>query len=228
MDTTRLENLINDLFSLEVNTIVKQGMMATKMPNAAHALIDLAIDYSVTLCRLGAENPMPGDSEASYRVFHDIREVASKRARVIQGLSEDKELAKTQMPKALSDRESADVLLLCRIRDTCDQLKQIFAKSPGGEATRFDRGSANDFRPEQLPLTDRQRLVLRKAWELGTEVVVLQTSVTLDGDVVSRIHPDYAEPEKRGYLEAHQRGVDTSIAFWKTLVGIVRSLFGRA
>ena len=37
MDTTRLENLVNDLFSLEVNTIVKQGMIATKMPNPARS-----------------------------------------------------------------------------------------------------------------------------------------------------------------------------------------------
>lgn len=226
MDTTRLENLINDLFSLEVNTIVKQGMMATKMPNSAHALIDIAIDYSVALCRLGG-SPGVGDSKASYQVFHDIREGASARARVLQGLSQDKAVAKTQLPKALSDREAADVLLLCRIRDTCDLLKDIFLKSPLGKATEFTRDSANDFQPEQLPLTDRQRMVLRKAWEIGTEEVVLQTSVTLDGDVISRIRPDFATPERRGFLEAHQRGVDTSIAFWKALVGVVRTMFGR-
>ena len=227
MDTTRLENLINDLFSLEVNTIIKQGMLATKMPNPAHALIDVAIDYSIALCRLGGE-PGTSEGEASFRVFDDLRQGAARRARALQGLSEDKAIAKTQMPKPLSDSAAADVLLLCRIRDTSDQLKDIFAKSPGGQATSFDRNTANEFRPEQLPLTDRQRLVLRKAWEIGTEEVVLQTSVTLDGDVVSRIRSDYASPEKRGFIEAHQRGVDTSIAFWKALVGVVRSMFGRA
>lgn len=226
MDTTRFESLINDLFSLEVNTIVKQGMMATKMPNPAHALIDIAIDYSVALCRLGG-NALSSDSEASYQAFDELRESASARARELQGLSKDKAIAKTQLPKALSDREAADVLLLCRIRDTSDLLKEIFTKSPGGKATQFKRDSANDFRPEQLPLTDQQRMVLRKAWEIGTEEVVLQTSVTLDGDVVSRIRPDFATPEKRGFLEAHQRGVDTSITFWKALVGVVRAMFGR-
>lgn len=226
MDTTRLENLITDLFSLEVNTIIKQGMLATKMPNPAHALIDVAIDYSIALCRLGGE-PGNAEGEASFRVFDELREGAARRARALQGLSEDKAVAKTQMPKSLSDSAAADVLLLCRIRDTSDQLKDIFGKSPGGKATRFDRNSANDFQPEQLPLTDKQRLVLRKAWEIGTEEVVLQTSVTLDGDVVSRIRPDYAMPEKRGFIEAHQRGVDTSIAFWKALVNVVRAMFGR-
>ena len=102
MDTTRLENLINDLFSLEVNTIIKQGMLATKMPNPAHALIDVAIDYSIALCRLGGE-PGTSEGEASFRVFDDLRQGAARRARALQGLSEDKAIAKTQMPKPLSD-----------------------------------------------------------------------------------------------------------------------------
>lgn len=226
MDTTRLENLVNDLFSLEVNTIVKQGMLATKMPNAAHALIDLAIDYGVALRRLGGD-PGPSESVASYQAFHDLREGASKRARVLQGMSEDKAVAKTQAPKALGEKEAADLLLLCRIRDTSDLLKAFFLASPRGEKTSFTRDSANDFEPGQLPLTDKQRLTLRKAWEIGTEEVVLQTSVYLDGDVVSRIRPDYALPEKQGFLEAHQRAVNTSIGFWRALVDVVRSMFGR-
>lgn len=227
MDTTRLENLVNDLFSLEVNTIVKQGMIATKMPNPAHALIDIAIDYGVALRRLGGD-PGPSEGEASFQVFDDLREGASKRARVLQGLSEDKDVAKSQVPKALTDSEAADVLLLCRIRDSSDLLKVLFLKSPRGTKTRFDRQSANDFEPGQLPLNDRQRLILRKAWEIGTEEVVLQTSVYLDGDVVSRLRPDYAAPEKNGFLQAHQRAVDTSITFWRALVDVVRSMFGRS
>ncbi|MFZ5891742.1 MAG: hypothetical protein ACOY0T_11865 [Myxococcota bacterium] len=226
MDASRLESLITDLFSLEVNTIVKQGMIATKMPNPAHALIDLAVDYAVTVRRLGGD-PGAFDGEASFAVFDALREGASRRARVLQGLDADKAAAKYQSPKALSDAEAAEVLMLCRIRDTSDLLKALFLKSPGGKKTHFNRDSANGFQPNQLPLSDRDRLMLRKAWEVGTEEVVLQTSVYLDGDVVSRIRPDYALPDKQGFLDAHQRGVNTSIAFWKGLVDVVRSMFGR-
>jgi len=223
MDTTRLENLVNDLFSLEVNTIVKQGMMATKMPNLAHALIDLAIDYGVTLKRMGASIGEV-EGEASAQIFDELRELASAEARVLQGLPRDKAQAKSsaQKPRALDDRQASQLLLLCRIRDTSDMLKVLI---PAG--VRFTRDSANAFEPSQLPLTDRQRLTLRKAWEVGTEEVVLQTSVYLDGDVISRLRPDYALPEKQGFLEAHQRAVNTSIAFWRSLVDVVRSMFAR-
>jgi hypothetical protein len=196
------------------------------MPNAAHALIDLAIDYGVALRRLGGD-PGPSESIASYQAFHDLREGASKRARVLQGMSEDKAIAKAQAPKPLSEKDAADLLLLCRIRDTSDLLKTFFLASPRGEKTSFTRDNANDFEPGQLPLTDKQRLTLRKAWEIGTEEVVLQTSVYLDGDVVSRIRPDYALPDKQGFLDAHQRAVNTSIGFWRALVDVVRSMFGR-
>src|ERR1700741_3007688 len=45
------ERIFDDLLDLEINVIVKPGMTARKMPETAHALLDLVGDYNVFLCR---------------------------------------------------------------------------------------------------------------------------------------------------------------------------------
>jgi hypothetical protein len=228
----RLEALLENLFSLEVNTIVKENMTATKMPNTAHALLDVGRDYALSLCRLRAPKPLP--DWISLEVLDDLRTRAQARANVIQGLPADSAQAQTAPDpgKDLTDEEAADLLLLYRIRDTSDQLKGLFLDDRGaprqgeeGKPLRFDRARANVFTDADLPLTDQQRLLLRKAWEISTEEVVMQTVIYLDGDVITRIRGDYARPDKRAMLEVHQAAVSTSISFWRGLVDVVRSIF---
>jgi hypothetical protein len=148
-----------------------------------------------------------------------LRKRAADAARELQGLPRNEKAAEKALPTAkLTDAQNANLLLLCRIRDTSDQLKGLV---PAGRS--FNRQNAD---AEVIPLDDRQRLVLRKAWELGTEQVVMQTVVYLDGDVITRIRPDIAEGNRRDLLDVHQKGVDTSMAFWRHLVDVVRSIVG--
>jgi hypothetical protein len=228
----RLEALLEDLFSLEVNTIVKENMVATKVPNTAHALLDVARDYALSLNRLGAPEPLP--DQVSLAVLHALRTRAQARANALAGLPVDGAAAQIAPDpgKELTDEEEAHLYLLHRIRDTSDQLKGLFLDARGQERTdgegaklRFDRARANAFTDADLPLTDAQRLLLRKAWEIGTEEVVMQTVIYLDGDVITRIRGDYARPDKRAMLEVHQAAVGTSISFWRGLVEVVRSIF---
>jgi hypothetical protein len=234
MDTNRLEHLLSDLFSLEVNTIIKQGMTATKMPNLAHALIDVARDYGLALNRMGAE-PADLPSDASLATFQALRHRASSHARKLEGLPDDAREAQRARTstKELTDEEGSKLLLLCRIRDTSDQMQALFLDTKGeprkdrrGMAVAFDRGAANAFADGDFALLDKHLLALRKAWELGTEEVVMQTVVYLDGDVITRVRADFASAENRPMLEVHQGAVNTSITFWRGLIDVVRSLFG--
>lgn len=52
--TTAARELFDDLLSLEVNIIVKPGMTARKMPDVAHALLDIFSDFDTWLCSLTA------------------------------------------------------------------------------------------------------------------------------------------------------------------------------
>lgn len=194
---------LDDLLSLEVNTILKPSMTATKIPNAAHALIDIARDYAAELNRIAADGmELPGEVVGGNQTgtFNDIRERAATAA------------------KAMNQEQSTQLLMLCRIRDMSDQLKGLIP-----EGVSFTRRTADDA-VAKLRLDHKNQLVLRKAWELGTEQVVLQTVIYLDGDVITRIRPDCATD--RALVDVHQQGVRVSIQFWQGLIDIVKGFFG--
>jgi hypothetical protein len=60
-------------------------------------------------------------------------------------------------------------------------------------------------------------LLVRKAWDVGLEEVVFQTSLQLDGDTVVRMS-DQIRPEYREFLrDLHQQAVRDGTAQWKLL-----------
>ena len=67
-------------------------------------------------------------------------------------------------------------------------------------------------------------VIIRKAWELGVEEIAMQTIIQLDGDVVTRIQPKYAQEGNNILYKIHNQGIGVSVSFWKELVGIVKDL----
>lgn len=58
-----LKDLADDLFHLEINTILKDGIEARKMPSAAHAMLDLLGDYAYWLQQLEKAASVSAESE---------------------------------------------------------------------------------------------------------------------------------------------------------------------
>ena len=83
-------------------------------------------------------------------------------------------------------------------------------------------------REDQIPpldLRERDLVLIRKVWELGTEVIVMQTSIQVDGDVISRVNSDYL---REGYFlqlrDYHEKGVDIALQHWSNLVDVAKEL----
>ena len=112
--------------------------------------------------------------------------------------------------------------MLARIRDNAQQLQTIFRGKPSSLA--FDRTKAEDMSDDELQLTDKQKVMIRKVWELGTEEVAMQTVIYLDGDVITRLQPRYyLEQDKQALIQIHNKGVETSITFWGSLVKLAET-----
>ena len=67
---------------------------------------------------------------------------------------------------------------------------------------------------------------LRKIWELGTDVVVAQTVVHIDGDTVTRLQGGLGEGERAFLLEIHHQAVTTATSQWKALFEAFQALVG--
>ena len=70
--------------------------------------------------------------------------------------------------------------------------------------------------------------------DLGTETIVMQTRIGLDGDVITRIERDFAESggdpihgkaaeaTKNAIIGLHEKHIDISVKYWNSLVNMVK------
>lgn len=82
-----------------------------------------------------------------------------------------------------------------------------------------------------LPFLPDMLAMIYKAYEIGTEQIVLQTVIQVEGDVTSYITPQYInmpEPIKEIVMGVHNRSIGTSMQFWSTLFATVMNLAGKS
>lgn len=89
------------------------------------------------------------------------------------------------------------------------------------------------LRHKRIPrlLNSDDMSLVRKAWEVGVECVLMQTCVAIDGDVVTRISEQLLqeELEKREVLiDAHKRSVEIGLSHWQALVKVASEMVGNA
>jgi hypothetical protein len=200
----RIESILQDLFSLEVNTILKDGMTATKAPPPAAALRAIANRYTEKLSLLSVPRSEGVPPQVTRHTFELLSKDAGEEAEKLKKLG-----------ATLTAEDGERLVMLSRIRDTSTRLRLLVPTGTTITAENEDTTSLDD-------LNDQQRLRIRKAWEVGTEQVVMQTVVYLDGDVITRIHPSFAD--KPSWLGIHQRSVNVSVSFWKGLVDLLQGL----
>lgn len=82
------------------------------------------------------------------------------------------------------------------------------------------------FRAEKAVLDTDAATRLRKIWELGTDQIIAQTVVHVDGDTVTRFQRDIEDSKRSYYFEIHNRSVQTAVSQWKTLFEAFSALAG--
>jgi hypothetical protein len=248
---SKIEDLIGstifDLTHLEINTIIKDEMSASKAPASPRLLLHrLASIYDQKLVSMGepylqylgqaeekSEHLFRGDrvkEGSGYDSFHELSDRASNAAKMIKD-------NKANIPFA-EDRMDADMMMLKRIETISNDVRRIL-KMKGvdpykdGDTYNFDDPETiNKFRflplkeaeTYELNLDLRQLLVIKKANDVGTERVVLQTIIGMDGDVTTRVSKAFAEQPISFISGMHHEAIGISVDFWKTLIQIVVQL----
>lgn len=63
----------------------------------------------------------------------------------------------------------------------------------------------------------RDKLLIRKSIDIGVEKVVLQTRISMDGDITTRISEKFADAPNQFVLNLHNSSTDMSVSFWNKL-----------
>jgi len=116
--------------------------------------------------------------------------------------------ALARVPATAAGAALEDYYMLARIKENARLLAPIAARGDG--------------------VSSAEIALVRKIWELGTEEIAFQTVIQLDGDVITRLQPKYAEASQRALHAIHGQAVSVSVGFWKSLVDLLEAAFGVA
>ncbi len=304
--------IAQDLFSIEVNIILRNNISAQKMPNPRHALLDIGKEYCAALEGMEMNRQeynrdpnakslffeedmfemmrqdlgfMTGDEfderQRSKSVFDEVDEdkVVSHNVGSELGGFDAFDVLRTWADSLIDDEnkgkflDPAQLAVLPRIKDNADLIKGMYSmlcrrdpilnapNRPEGENlerllemreaesritpntivklsklidynrtidltneySRSDLVNRDDIEP--LQIRDSDLMSIRKIWELGTEVIAMQTIVQIDGDVITRLNPNFLDETKYPRLyDYHNKGVNIALAHWSTLVSVAKEL----
>jgi hypothetical protein len=192
-------NFLLDLVNIEVNTIIKSGMTAEKMPEPELAVHDVLLEYARYLEQEeeeAARSELTGLAKGFVREGFALAGVRDEIALLVTRAAAQRERVRGTPRQAVLDRIIKNLERLGEIKDLSD-------------------------------LSLRQRLMIRKMWEFGVEEVIVQTCISLDGDVVTRIDPQLlAKPAelREVLLGVHRESTTISVRFWSGLVSVATSI----
>lgn len=195
-------NFLLDLVNIEVNTIIKSGMTAEKMPEPRLAIHRVLVDYAGFL------------SEA---------EVDTDSKLTLDGLPRQ---AKFEKREAFAlDQVKDEIRMLSAVAERQHEAAQGTPRRAVLARIITNLRVLSDLKLDELEM--KQRLMIRKMWEIGTEEVVVQTCISLDGDVVTRIDPqllDKAADLREVLLGVHRESTTISIRFWSALASAATTI----
>jgi hypothetical protein len=219
--TERFRTIAENLLTLEVNTIVTRGITAPKMPAPEHAIIEIVNTYrdflNCVIDRVGVRNERLAPSADLDFLTTDERSASPAVFEQIRALVRNLLARQGELSFTLTSKEGH---LLSRIWDNADQLKGLFERLPEKNVLLRRDGH---FVPTPIHPEPKDIVLIRKMWELGTDVILTQTVIQIDGDVVTRLRDDLLLDAATldSVLKIHDRAVGTSLNFWHGMVSVL-------
>lgn len=215
-DRNVLGRILEDIVTIEINTIVCNGMTGEQMVDPRHALFDIGVEYIEALRKLGADlDSLPDTCKKDDKPVCGSKDVFSKLYEIAR------DFESTQTHTTCTPRQ---VTLVNRIKVKSGQIVALFDRLKG-ETNEFSRSAMNDPDTKKpMVLGHDDRVFIRKIWELGTEEVVMQTVITLDGDVVSRVQRDFASKDHDVLHRLHGEGIKIALSTWATIIETIKAV----
>ena len=95
--------------------------------------------------------------------------------------------------------------------------RDVFGKGRAELMALYSTCTAVTVPPEDLAY-------VRKAWETGTDEVVMQSTMQLDGDVITRLHEEYLSKDAEFLQQTHMHATRMAVETWSTTARFVADL----
>ena len=228
---TIFAKILDDLTTLEINTIIKKGMNAVAPPeNIEETLRILLSRYKMRMNRIVYYNSDVFDQyddfekdfseHNSYKEFHDHLKECKQR-----------------LDDSGKEGVRIDDIDYTRINRMLYFCNFIFERSKGKHSIRITKPSKTDktlydidiYNTDDFELSTetRDRVKINRYFDLADERIVMQTRFGIDGDVVTRIEEDFSNSPKKLILDIHNEHTNISVNYWKSLIDIAKGIIFR-
>ena len=223
---SNIKNLLEDLTTLEVNTIIKRGMVAAPMPQSIEEVLQaIFIKYKERL-------------KIIFNTYDfDKTKYNFKTATTVEGFHKElKSFGKWMQgdgPEPAHKLAEQDFIRYLRMLSFCEYIQSkgddskpddniIVKPYQEGLVSNVYKLDMADYTKYRLIMDVSDRVKIKRMFDLGTENIVMQTRFSLDGDVVTRIEEGFANKPKEVILRIHDKHTELTVNYWKSLVGMIK------
>ncbi|WP_163713856.1 hypothetical protein [Mangrovibacterium lignilyticum] len=204
-----ISSILEDLTHLQVDTIIKSGMIAVDPPERVEDLLkSLHNEYVCRIAIIIRHNDVdfkfnPKECQSFEQLFQLLDDM-----------------------QAYFDRnsvriEDSDFIILQRIYSFCEFIKpkkyaNLDLYSVGMKTLVNNTQAGN--------ISTRDLAKLKRFHDLGCEKVVMQTRIGIDGDIIGRIEEEFAKKPLPLLVDLHDKHTNLSMKYWNSLVDVVVNL----
>jgi len=224
---TTFGKILDDLTTLEINTIIKKGMSATEPPERIEETVKGLLErYKKRIYLIFYNNSdfnVPEgiciQDDFSIKTFH--KDIITIKEMLDEEGKHGNRLDETDYIRILRMLAFCD-FVWARSDQTDDDIKIDFPKN-----TTLFEVSLKDISKLKINICMRDRVKINRYYDLGDERVVMQTRFGIDGDVVTRIEEDFSNKPKKLVIEIHDEQTNLSVSYWKSLIEIAKGIIVR-
>lgn len=215
-------SFLNNLTHLEINTIIKDGMTSAPAPTATLELLYFLLGrYKAKLKSiLNKTEAYKGisavDEQASFESFYDL-------LKTVTNYCDGNKIR-------FDDRF---YILILRMQGFCHFLQStvnnklveihcIIKENNAGIDKKLNLYNLNldNYHNYQCEIDTDLMVKFNRYYDLGTEEIILQTRIGIDGDIVTRVQRDFSEAPRQLLIDLHEKHTNLSMDYWKSLIQI--------
>jgi len=210
-----ISELLDDLTHLEINTIIKEGMTATQPPNKINDVITGLFEVYKERIEL-----ILNRNDVDFNLVDGIDTFSLLHQQLIK--------LKSHMDELKLRLDERDYIIFLRMKGFCEYLdsrKSVIRLKSDGQS--IYEAKQNSIEEQEIEVEQRDKIKLRKNYDLGTETIVMQTRFGIDGDIVTRIGREFSEHPSPTIIDLHDRHTNLSVNYWKSLIDLVITLVSK-
>ena len=231
-NASTINRMLDDLTHLEINTIIKKGMTAAPQPDSIDETLQILFnEYKERMAIILIENNVEPGTGFDFSVCKTVKSLHDLLLK-LRTYFDDNGIRLVEF----------DYIRVLRMISFCEY---IFSKSKGpqnpdkrtdevvvkpyrdGVSDSLYEVDLSDITAFRLIMDARDRVKIKRLFDLGTENVVMQTRFGLDGDVVTRIEEGFASKPMQLVIDIHDKHTNLSVQYWKNLIGLVQQIVSK-